>query len=262
VAVRDFRGALRVAVSGAGVFLAVNAPFMVANPSGWWATYGFQRSRPADITTNSIWFWGFPKLTTAQLNTITPVLLATAWLVALAVGFWRVSARGEYPWVQVSGAMLCAFLLLNKVHSPQYTLWLVPFFALISVRWGWWASFWASDLVLFLGLFSWYADIVRGGDFGLAKQAVIVGVWSQAVLLALLYVLFLSAPLAVSPPLSEPDEDEPDEDEYLQPISSPSDQSSDQDSSDQDSSERSAAPSSTPPAGSSIPDSRTTSYSG
>jgi uncharacterized membrane protein len=242
LAARDWRGAAQVALAGAGTFLVLNAPFMLAGPDGWWATYEFQRLRKADITTNSIWFWGLPKLTTEQLNTLTPVLIGLAWAVALGVGFWRASRLGSYPWVQVSGSMLCAFLLLNKVHSPQYTLWLLPFFVLIAVRWGWWVAFWAADLLLFVGLFSWYDTIINGGDFGPAKQAVIVGVWGQAVLLALLYVLFLSAPLAI--------------------VSSGPSSDSDGSSSSQRRGGASGAPSSTPPAGSSIPDSRTTSYSG
>src|SRR5207237_110541 len=53
--------------------------------------------------------------------------------------------------------------------------------------------------VLFVGLLSWYQTILDGGDFGVAKQAVVVGVWGQAALLAVLYVRFLSAPLALAP---------------------------------------------------------------
>ena len=41
---------------------------------------------------------------------------------------------GSYPWIGVSAAMLCGFLLLHKVHSPQYTLWLLPFFVLLRCR--------------------------------------------------------------------------------------------------------------------------------
>ena len=47
-----------------------------------------------------------------------------------------VTSGGPYPWVPVSAAMLCGFLLLHKVHSPQYTLWLVPMFVLLRVNVG------------------------------------------------------------------------------------------------------------------------------
>jgi len=261
LAARDWRGAARVTLAGIGAFLLLNGPFLLANPDGWWATYEFQRLRPADITTNSIWYWGFPKLTIEQLNAITPLSIAAAWVLALLVGFWRAAREsGNYPWIQVSGAMLCAFLLLNKVHSPQYTLWLLPFLVLVAVRWGWWVAFWVADAVLFVGLFSWYQTILDGGDFGLAKQAVIVGVWGQAALLVLLYVVFLSAPLAIvsspGPSGSSASPSSASSPSVFQPsVFQPS-------AYDQARRGRSGDPSSTPPAGSSIPDDRTTSYSG
>src|SRR6478752_2324718 len=40
------------------VFALINLPFLVAGPSGWWASFQFQWSRPIDLTTNTIWFWG------------------------------------------------------------------------------------------------------------------------------------------------------------------------------------------------------------
>jgi hypothetical protein len=296
LAARDRRGAVRVGLAGVGAFLAVNAPFMLTGPEGWWATYAFQQARPADLTTNSIWYWGFPRLTTAQLNTIIPPLVAGAWLVALAVGWWRARRTGSYPWLQVCGAMLCAFLLLNKVHSPQYTLWLLPFLVLLAVRWGWWVTLWATDLVLFLGLFGWYQTIVDGGDFGPAKQAVIVGVWVQAALLGLLYVVFLSASLAILPSPGPPGRSRGFSGRSRFPArsgfsgrsrgrqsstspavsgpptggpatggsSDPPGSGQSDDPSGQPSAVRSGggAPSSTPPAGSSTPAERTTSYSG
>jgi len=262
---RDWRGGLGVVLASGGVFLAVNAPFLLANPHVWWATYEFQRMRRADITTNSIWFWGLPRLTTEQLNTLTPALIGLAWAVALLVGAWRATrGAGGYPWVQVSGAMLCAFLLLNKVHSPQYTLWLLPFFVLISVRWGWWVGFWALDLLLFVGLFQWYDVIIGGGDFGLAKQAVIVGVWGQAALFALLYVVFLLAPLAItsSEPGSVRSAAASSGAAAAPAGSGPASPVGAAGAADLAEPRPSGAPSSGPPAGSSKPTDRTTSYSG
>lgn len=194
LAAGDRRGAARVAGISAGVFAALNAPVALANPAGWWATYAFQAHRMVDITTNSIWFWGFPQLSQSAVTLLSSVLLALGWSAALAVGWWRGRrCGGGYPWLGVSAAMLSAFLLLNKVHSPQYLLWLLPFFAVIRVRWGWWATYWLFDALLFVGLFQWYAVLLAGGDFGLAKQAVILGVWGRAAMLALLYVRFLTS---------------------------------------------------------------------
>jgi hypothetical protein len=258
IAARDRPGALRVGGAAAGAWLALNLPVLLANPEGWWATYRFQASREPDLTTNSIWYWGLPQLTTGQLNWITPALVGTAWLVAAGIGGWLAHRRGSYPWLQVSAAMLCVFLLFNKVHSPQFLLWLLPFFVLVRVRWGWWAAYFAADLTLFAGLFRWYYDITQGGDFGVAKQAAIVGVWGRAVLLALLYVVFLVSPLAfrVSPLAFRP--------MSASPAPAPARPSAEPDDSAQDGTAvpPSGVRSSTPPAGSSSPEARTMSRSG
>ena len=99
--------------------------------------------------------------------------------------------------IGVSGAMLCGFLLLHKVHSPQYTLWLLPFFVLLAVPWRWIVAYLTVDLVMGIGIFRWYYTLKVGGigiDEGLAAQAVAVGVWGRAALLVVLFVVFLTVP--------------------------------------------------------------------
>jgi hypothetical protein len=228
--VRDVKGAAKVVGGTAGVWLLINLPFLLANPDGWWATYAYQARRVADLTTNSIWFWGLPDLQPSTVDHWSFTLIALSWLLAVVAGWWLGRPTGRYPWLQVSAAMLCAFLLFNKVYSPQYVLWLLPFFVLLRVRWGWWASYLAVDVLLYVGLFRWYYDITQGGDFGLAKQAAVLGVWGKAVLLALLYVVFLLSSPSLRPGPSS--------------RSGPPDRAS-------TSGPRSSARSSTPPAGSS-----------
>jgi uncharacterized membrane protein len=240
LAAGDRRGAARVVAGTGGVWLALNLPFVLANRDGWWATYEFQAGRVADLTTNSIWFWGFPDLSAEQVDRWSFALIAASWLLALIVGWSTAQRTGSYPWIQVSAALICAFLLFNKVYSPQYVLWLLPFFVLVRIRWGWWVAYLAVDLTLYTGLFRWYYDITQGGDFGIAKQAAVIGVWGKAVLLALLYVVFLISPLSVRSSSSR--SREAPTDAGTGPVS--------------------GASSSTPPAGSSTPAERTRSRSG
>jgi uncharacterized membrane protein len=197
----DRRAAIKTAIAGVGTVVLVNLPFALIHASGWWAAYDFQRLRNADFTSNSIWIWGLPQLTRGQLNKLTPVLIGVAFLVALGVGCWRARREDAYPFIQVCGAMLLAFVLLGKVFSPQYALWILPFFALVRVRWGWWAAYVVLDVVLYFGLFRWFYDFAyRNIDFGLPKQALIVGVWGRAAVVALLYVVFLASKSALRAP--------------------------------------------------------------
>jgi uncharacterized membrane protein len=196
LAAKDRPGATAALASFAGMFTAINLPFLLASPRGWWAPYAFQQDRAADITANSIWFWGFPDLSTDQLNVLVPVLLLMGIAVACAVGWWRAQLEGAFPFLQVCAAVLALFMLTNKAHSPQYALWLLPFFCLVRLRWGWWVAYLAFDAVFYVGLFRWYAE--QAAPSGLPYQAVIIGVWGRAVMLALLFVVMLRSDSAIA----------------------------------------------------------------
>ncbi len=201
---RDVAGMVRVAVAAMATAVAVNVPFAVAGFDGWLASFVFQGQRKADITANSIWFWGFrpdsdPSNESVHqlIGVASPVLVFASFAAACVVGWVRFRKEGTFPWVAVSAAMLCGFLLLHKVHSPQYTLWLVPMFALVKVRWGWVAGYFVADLAMGVGIFLWFAQIAArepaGIYEGFAAQAVMIGVWGRAALLVGLFVAFLSA---------------------------------------------------------------------
>ena len=93
--------------------------------------------------------------------------------------------------------MLCGFMLLHKVHSPQYTLWLVPFLVLLRVRLMWAFAYFAVDLAMGIGIFRWFWAIEFGQPAGIydsfSAQAVMIGVWGRAALLVALFVAFLKA---------------------------------------------------------------------
>jgi uncharacterized membrane protein len=215
----DWWGALRVPLAAGVTTALVNLPFAVAGYEGWRASFTFQQLRKVDFTTNSIWFWGFrpdsdPDDVTFQVtvNWLSPALVLLSFAVALAVGWWRWRRDGVYPWISVSAAMLCGFLLLHKVHSPQYTLWLLPFFVLLPVPWRWVVGYLIADLAMGIGFFRWFRTLKAGVDGGIldgfAAQAVTIGVWGRAVLLVVLFAVFLSLPdrLAASKGLGAPHE--------------------------------------------------------
>jgi uncharacterized membrane protein len=209
----DWRGAVRVPLAAAATVVLVNLPFMIFGYEGWRASFTFQQLRKVDFTTNSIWFWGFrpesdPDDVAFQstMNWLSPTLVLLSFAVAVAVGWWRFRRDGTYPWVGVSAAMLCGFLLLHKVHSPQYTLWLLPFFVLLQVPWSLVGAYLVADLAMGVGIFRWYyqlhAGLPSGIYDGFAAQAVTIGVGGRAALLVVLFVVFLRFPdrLAAAPP--------------------------------------------------------------
>jgi uncharacterized membrane protein len=201
----DWRGALRVPLVAAATVVLVNLPFAVAGYEGWRASFTFQELRKVDITTNSIWYWGFRPWSEpgnvafqAAVDRLSPTLVLLSFAVAAAVGWRRWRLEGAYPWIGVSAAMLCGFLLLHKVHSPQYTLWLLPFFVLLRLHRGWIAAYLVADLAMYVGIFRLFHLFNTGADAGIvggfAAQAVAIGVWGRAALLVALFVVALRVP--------------------------------------------------------------------
>ena len=99
----DWRGALRVVAAAVRTVVLVNLPFAIAGYEGWRASFTFQELRKVDITTNSIWYWGFRPWSEptnldfqAMVDRLSPVLVLASFTVALAVG-WQRWRRGGRP---------------------------------------------------------------------------------------------------------------------------------------------------------------------
>ncbi|MBL7495133.1 DUF2029 domain-containing protein [Frankia sp. CNm7] len=84
---------------------------------------------------------GWPPLLTAvrekgiplkTLNSVTAVALIAA-IAGIAALCWFAPRRPRLP--QVLFLLVVAFLVTNKVYSPQYSLWLLPLYALARPRW-------------------------------------------------------------------------------------------------------------------------------
>jgi uncharacterized membrane protein len=211
---RNRRAAVLTGGAGVGTFAAANLPFALANFDGWWATFEFHRVRGPNF--DNIWAlreWGplsVPVLEPSQLNLVTAVLTATMFAAAIAVGFRRARQGSAYPFVQVSAAMLAAFLLWNKVHSPQYALWLLPFFVLLRANIGWWIAYSIVDFAVYVGVFRFFYDVCSVNSCRLfaeptfAQNVMRAGVFGRAGLLAVLFVVFLVAEVARSGVTSHP----------------------------------------------------------
>src|SRR5690606_34530942 len=201
----DVRGALLTGAAALVTVVAVNLPFALAGYEGWRASITFQQLRQADITTNSIWYWGLrplfgPDAVSEQnfqqvVSGASPALILVSFALAMWLGWRRFGTTGVFPWVGVSGAMLCGFLLFHKVHSPQYTLWLIPFLVVLAVPWpvGW--SYLVADIAIGVGVFRYFYAMGTGHSVELMEAVVRLGVWGRARLLVFLFVVFGKVPL-------------------------------------------------------------------
>lgn len=168
---RGRRAGLATAVAAAGTWLAVNLPVMAVAPSGWWRFVELNRERPLD--------WD-PLLAVAaralawQPAFETVNLLSAAALVGGTAVILFVTVRRTTPdrWHHAVLPLLAWFLLANKVWSPQFSLWLLPLFALTFPGWRWVLAFGAADVAVTLTRFRYLGNFVDDP----ASQA---GAWSS-----------------------------------------------------------------------------------
>ena len=136
LAVRSNRWRPFLAMTGAAavVWLAVNLPVMLAHPEAWGEFNRLNSTRGAEWTTI---YQVFTRVTGVDLsvgflNTASFVLFAGA---CLAVALLGLAARRRPRVSELVFLIVAAFLLFNKVWSPQYSLWLVVPAVLALPRW-------------------------------------------------------------------------------------------------------------------------------
>ena len=156
-------GAIRLWWWAAGVWVAVNLPFAIVRPAGWWEVFRFNGSRPADW--DSVWMIAC-RLSLCASTGIVNVgsIVGAALLVAI---LWEAKRRREpgFPrWHLVLPILVC-FLLLAKVYSPQFTLWLLPWFALFAPRLRWFVAFEAADVAVFVTRFAFFGELTGIGGW-------------------------------------------------------------------------------------------------
>lgn len=180
-----------------GTMVLANLPFALLQTEGWLASFAFQSARRVENNTMAIWWW-FPHLLgydvadrTALMTTVAGVATAVAFAVAVYWG-WRVARRtGNYPWLPVSGALLASFMVLGKVNSPQYILWLIPFLILCRTRLPWVIAYFAVDLTMFYGIWRPFYLVPEGLPVAHIDVLTEVSVVVRAALLAYFYIDFL-----------------------------------------------------------------------
>lgn len=131
-------GRLREVGKTAGVaavtWLVVNLPIMALFPRGWSEFFRLNTRRGDDMDSlynvvksftgwrgfdTDLGFWQPPTV----LNTVTAALFAAC---CIAIGFIALTSRQRPRVAQLAFLVVAAFLLTNKVWSPQFSLWLVP----------------------------------------------------------------------------------------------------------------------------------------
>lgn len=114
-------------------WVIVNITFILFAFDGWIRFFTFSRERGIDF--------GSPYLATLFLTDfrISTSVANTLGLISVAIAYAVVFAlRQRIDFLVSVTLVLSVFVLMNKVYSPQFWLWLTPLFALvITNRWNW-----------------------------------------------------------------------------------------------------------------------------
>ena len=177
----------RAAAGAVVAWSAVNLPVAGAWPESWRRFFELNRERPADF--DSLWY-GLNALLNGSggaapdVNGVATLAVLAAVGAVLALGLLA-PRRPRLP--QLLFLVVAAFLLTNKVWSPQYSLWLLPLAVLARPSWrallAWQVTeclVWVPRLLWFLGTgdkgvgYNWFLSAVLLRDAALIVLCALV----------------------------------------------------------------------------------------
>jgi uncharacterized membrane protein len=140
---RDLRTPGVTIAAAVVTWAAVNLPVALAFPTGWGEFFRLNQGRVADPDSLYYvvqYFTGWPGFDGALADGQAPVVLNTVSFTLFALCCAGIVVLGllapRPPRLASLGFLVvAAFLLVNKVWSPQYSLWLVPLAVLALPRW-------------------------------------------------------------------------------------------------------------------------------
>jgi hypothetical protein len=141
-------------------WLALNLPVAIAAPTSWWNFFRYNADRPAEYDTvwRAMCAFG-PCMSTAFVGIAS---LVTSIALAIAAWRWRVRHDPRTPVWAAAFPLLVSFVLFNKVWSPQYALWLLPWFALVAPSFKPYLAWQASEALVYITRFTFFGALGSG----------------------------------------------------------------------------------------------------
>ncbi len=118
----QIRELVKYALTTGALWLAINLPFALTTPTGWWRFYKLNMEREADW--GSLWL-AFSQLGLglANLNYLA-ILLLLIGLTSFVIFLFEL--KNTPTLASIAFIVLAIVMIASKVYSPQYVLWLTP----------------------------------------------------------------------------------------------------------------------------------------
>jgi len=188
---RRLRELAVTAAAAAAAWVVADLPAYLSSPSDWKVFWSFNSDRGADL--GSVWLLvqqvldrgGHPfAFSPHTINTVSWLLFGLWCVGVLVLGL---TAPATPRLAQLGFLVVAGFLLVNKVYSPQYVLWLLPLAVLARPRWRD-LLVWQAGEVLYFATVWWYLGgflaPAGGGDAGFYWVAVVLRVLGELWLVA------------------------------------------------------------------------------
>ena len=149
-----------------GIWLAINLPFALTTPTGWWRFYKLNLERGAD--------WGSLWLALSQLGlgltnlNYLSILLLLIGITAIAIFLFEVKSTPTLA--SVAFIVLATVMIASKVYSPQYVLWLTPLAVIALTHTKDLPAFWiwqGGEIIYHVAIWQHLA-LFTGAHFGLS----------------------------------------------------------------------------------------------
>lgn len=179
-------------LGAAGAWALANAPGYLTGREQWEVFWSFNAERGPDL--GSLWLVveqaGDLGISAHTVNLWSWILFG-AWCVGVFVlGMFAPRARGHHPRLaQLGFLVVCGFLIVNKVYSPQYVLWLLPLAVLARPRWRDQIVWQAGEIFYFCAVWWYlggYLNSPGDGEPGFYWVAIVVRVLAELYLCAVI----------------------------------------------------------------------------
>jgi uncharacterized membrane protein len=181
--IRDF---LLATATAAVTWVLANLPAYLTGREQWRVFWEFNADRGPDL--GSVWLVAAQaldaRIEAATVNDWSWVFLG-AWCLGVLVLGLRAPETPRFA--QLGFLVVAGFLLVNKVYSPQYVLWLLPLAVMARPRWRD-QLIWQAGEVLYFASVWWYLgghlDAAGGDDAGFYWLAIALRMLAELYLVA------------------------------------------------------------------------------
>jgi len=180
------------------VWLLINVPFILTTPTGWWRFYKLNLERGAD--------WGSLWLALNQLGigltnlNFLAILLLLIGMTSIAIFLFELKSTPTLG--SVAFIVLAIVMVVSKVYSPQYVLWLTPLAIIALTSSKDLPAFWiwqGGEIIYHVAIWQHLA-LVTGAHFGLPQEGyALLTLLRIAVSLNLVWILMKRALEARNP---------------------------------------------------------------